>query len=347
MRLAKLATALVCAISLVSAVPAAAKVGSWTRTPVPISKGDIAAVAALTDRDAWAVGYRLRSTTSLQAVALRWNGTGWAQESALPAETYPQALAVRSATDIWEVGSGSSHWNGRTWTKHALERGMVPEAVAAVPGGGVLAVGMNTPGSIKDGVPDVQSWDGTRWRRQVLPQLGKGGLTSIAALAPDDVWAAGYTTGGTQTTLVVHWDGRTWRKVDAPSAVGANTWISGLTAVGPGEVWAVGGSVKGSAERPFVMRWDGRAWTATQTPDVADGRLRAVGRTGGGELWAVGGKGSVTVALRWNATARRWDTESSPDISVRGFAAVPQSGGLWAVGIARQGDLVPAIARYD
>ncbi|SDM91985.1 hypothetical protein [Allokutzneria albata] len=317
---------------------------SWTRTPVPIAKGDIAAVATLGDRDAWALGYRLVSTTNLQAVALRWDGRSWAQESTLPAGTYPQAIAVAAPNDIWEAGSGTSHWNGRTWTKHALEGQMVPEALAAV-GGRTWVVGMRTPSSIKDAVPDVQTWDGTRWRRQPLPPLGKGTLSSIVALSPTNVWAAGHTTGGaTQATLVVHWDGRTWRKVDSPGVVGAHTWVSGLAANNANEVWAVGGTVKGTAERPFAMRWDGSTWTATPTPDVADGRLRAVARAGA-DLWAVGGKGSVSVALRWDAATRSWATAPAPDISVRGLAS--GGSGLWAVGLAKQGDLVPAITRYQ
>ncbi|MCP3797812.1 hypothetical protein NLX83_00925 [Allokutzneria sp. A3M-2-11 16] len=317
---------------------------SWTRTPVPIDKGDIAAVAALSDRDAWALGYRLISTTNLQAVALRWNGRTWTQESTLPARTFPQAIAVAAANDIWEAGDGTSHWDGSTWTKHALEGEMVPEALATV-GGRTWVAGANTPDSIKDSVPDVQAWDGSRWRRQPLPQLGKGTLTSIAALAPDNVWAAGYTTAGaTQATLVVHWDGRTWRKIDSPSVAGSHTWVSGLTANNANEVWAVGGSVKGTAERPFAMRWDGRGWTITPTPDVADGRLRGAARVGA-DLWAVGGKGTATVALRWNAAARSWTPAPAPDISVRGLAAAG-NGGLWAVGLAKQGDLTPAITRY-
>ncbi|MGP3999466.1 hypothetical protein [Streptomyces sp. 8N706] len=331
----------------------APRAGAWQETPVPVKKGDLTAVAALNDKQAWAVGYRLKSATSLEAVALRWNGTSWAQESTLPDNSFPQALAVRSATDIWVVGTATEHWDGKTWTTHRPARDpdgrLVPDAVATTSDGKAWTVGRAVPGSIKEGVPAIQVWDGKNWTKQSLPDVGKGELTSVAAIAPDDVWAAGTAFAADDTSrqsaLLLHWDGSDWKRVAAPGVEGAHSWAGGITALAADDIWAVGGSTTGSSERPYAVHWDGKKWTAAKTPAVADGRLRAVGRAGDGRLWAVGGKGSAPVALRWDSQGERWTETADPGVVVRGFATVPKSADLWVAGIAEEGDLVPAITR--
>ncbi|MFE2158913.1 hypothetical protein ACFW9M_13915 [Streptomyces lydicus] len=333
---------------------AASRAGQWQPLTVPVAKGDLTAVAALSDSRAWAVGYRLKSATQLEAVALRWDGTSWSQESTLPANSFPQALAVRSATDIWTVGSASAHWNGSAWTTYRLDRdpagNVVPDAVATASDGTAWTVGRAMARSVKDGVPAVQSWDGTSWHRQSLPNVGKGELSAVTVVAPDDVWAAGaaYAADDTspQTALLLHWDGSSWKRVTAPGPQGADAWLGGITALAADDIWAVGGSTDAGAERPLAVHWNGTAWTEAETPNVPDGRLRAVGKAGDGTLWAVGGKGAAPVALRRDARTGRWERAASPGLVVRGFSTVPGSAGLWVAGIAEQGDLVPAVMRW-
>lgn len=327
--------------------------GQWQQTPVPVTKGDLTAVAALSDKQAWAVGYRL-SATQVEALALRWNGTSWTQESTLPNDSFPQALAVRSAKDIWAVGANTAHWDGTSWTTRNLDRDpagrVVPDAVATTSDGKAWTVGRAVPQSIKNAVPAIQSWDGSAWRRQSLPDVGKGELTGLAAVAPDDIWAAG-TVFGTDTTdqtaLLLHWDGTSWKRVDAPAGKsGEDPFVSAIAALGADDIWAVGGVNSKGPDRPYALHWDGKKWAAVTTPDIADGRLRAVGRAGDGALWAVGGKGAVSVALRWNGQQSRWEQNADPGVVVRGFSTVPQSADLWTVGIAKRGDLVPAVTRF-
>ncbi|MFE7772750.1 hypothetical protein ACFU5O_02385 [Streptomyces sp. NPDC057445] len=342
------------------AAPAAARTalspraGQWQSTPVPVAKGDLTAVAALSATQAWAVGYRLTSTNQVEALALRWDGTSWKQQSTLPPNSFPQALAVRAAGDIWSVGTTTAHWNGTSWTAHDLARDpngrVVPDAVATTSDGKAWTVGRAVPQSVKNAVPAVQSWDGSAWRRQSLPDVGKGELTGLTVIAPDDIWAVGAayaTDGAEQTALLLHFDGTSWKRVAAPAArKGEHRWLAGVTATAAGDVWAVGGAVTEGSERPFAVRWDGEQWSTAPTPDVPDGRLRAVGRGGDGTLWAVGGKGAVSLALRWDAQQRRWSQAPDPGVVIRGFSAVPGTGGLWTVGIAKRGDLVPAATRY-
>ncbi|WP_432000254.1 hypothetical protein [Streptomyces sioyaensis] len=347
------AAATVPASSGTAPAPSASRAGQWRTTPVPVAKGDLTAIAALGDKQAWAVGYRLKSATALEAVALRWDGTSWTQESTLPANSFPQALAVRSANDIWAVGSASAHWDGTSWTAHQLAPDpggrVVPDAVTTTSNGKAWTVGRAMNRSVKDGVPAIQSWDGKSWHRQSLPDVGKGELSSVTAVAPDDIWAVGTAyaadASSSQTALLLHWDGTAWKRSTAPGPQESHNWLGGVTAFAADDVWAVGGSTSDGAERPYAVHWNGTAWTAAKTPDVADGRLRAVGRTRNGDLWAVGGKGAASVALRWNGPKKQWDPASAPGLVVRGFTTVPHSADLWAAGIAEHGDLVPAITR--
>ncbi|MFF0061621.1 hypothetical protein ACFYRC_08730 [Streptomyces sp. NPDC005279] len=337
----------------VAAAPARVA-GQWQSTAVPVAKGDLTAVAALSDKQAWSVGYRLKSDTELEALALHWDGTSWTQQSTLPKDTFPQALAVRSASDIWAVGATAAHWDGTSWTTRNLDRDpagrLTPDAVVTTSDGKAWTAGRAVPQGIKNGVPAIQAWDGTAWRRQTLPDVGKGELTSLTAVAPDDIWAAGtsFATGDTtETALLLHWDGTSWTRVAAPAgAADEHRWLSGITALGADDVWAVGGSTSKGADRPYAVHWDGKKWTDVRTPAIADGRLRAVGRAGDGALWAVGGKGAVSVALRFDAQQRRWEQAADPGVVVRGFTTVPSSADLWTVGIAKQGDLVPAVTRF-
>ena len=64
----------------------------------------------------------MKSATELEALALHWDGTSWTQQSTLPKDTFPQALAVRSASDIWAVGATAAHWDGTSWTTRNLDR---------------------------------------------------------------------------------------------------------------------------------------------------------------------------------------------------------------------------------
>ncbi|GLZ33563.1 hypothetical protein Lesp02_57510 [Lentzea sp. NBRC 105346] len=344
-------TRILVAVSLIVAVaPASASASArgWTPTPSGVEKGDITAVAALDAQRAWAVGYRLVSDNEARPVALRWNGSSWAQESELPRDSFPFGLEVRSPSDIWTIGDGVQHWNGSTWSAAsfppASDGYFMPESLDSVPSGQAWVVGRLVNDSVKDQHPVAYAWNGTAWSRVSLPDLGIGALQSVVAVAPNNIWAAGFAAGTPQTSLVVHFDGVSWQRVSSPSVPGAHTWISGLYASG-GELFAVGGSNSGAADRPFAARWDGRQWAVTRTPPIADGRLRAVTATGDGSVYAVGGKGAVTVLLRYHPVLRAWTRVSAPDLVVRGFSGVPGSSGLWAVGISHQGDLVPVITR--
>jgi hypothetical protein len=68
-------------------------------------------------------------------------------------------------------------------------------------------------------------WNGSAWTVIASPNALTTGasvinrLHGVAVIAPNDVWAVGYSTGGSQgyRTLTMHWDGVSWQIVPSPN----------------------------------------------------------------------------------------------------------------------------------
>jgi hypothetical protein len=79
-------------------------------------------------------------------------------------------------------------------------------------------------------------------------------LNGVAGASRDDVWAVGGSdrSGPPYTSLVEHWDGRSWSIVSGASFQGV---LYGVTALGANDVWAVGTS--DFPGRVLIEHWDG------------------------------------------------------------------------------------------
>jgi hypothetical protein len=74
-------------------------------------------------------------------------------------------------------------------------------------------------------------------------------LSSVATIAPNDVWAAGTrdyspafgAAGSTQTALIERWDGSAWSVAAGPHPAKGDSQLMSITTSGNGkELWAVG-----------------------------------------------------------------------------------------------------------
>jgi hypothetical protein len=250
---------------------------AWKRvaSPNPRSRsGSLQGVAVRSARDAWAVGYyHNRAAAANQTLVLHWNGTTWARlaspnpQFSLNAELY--GVAATSQANAWAVGyyyNGRRgayltlvlHWNGTAWKRVASPN--VPRsgenylgAVAATSATNAWAVGEYY---IRGGTADrtlILRWDGTAWKRMASPNPGTADnfLRSVVAISPTNAWAVGeYNDFITRVrfsphrTLVVHWNGTTWKQMPSPNPGGAANDISleGVAATSARNVWAVGDS---------------------------------------------------------------------------------------------------------
>jgi len=263
---------------------------------------------------------------SLAAAVGAWAFTGWTQMSSPTPGTYGSLLKAVEATspaDAWAVGGSAAstsnqtlaeHWNGSSWTAVAT-----PDPVA----------------SCQDG--NIQ-WTGNT-------------LDSIAAVAPNDVWAVGHSCYE-RNALAEHWDGNAWRIVPTVSfntgGDGIQNTLNGVAAISTSNVWAVGThTASNGAYQTLIEHWNGSAWTvgASPSPSGSADVLNAVAASGAGDVWAVGyqnGSARQPLIEHWNGST--WSVVPSPSRSagsVLSAVAVLGHADAWAVGTQPASTLAP------
>lgn len=272
-------------------------------------------MAAPGSGDVWAVGVKA-TTTSNDTLAIHWNGTSWA--------------AVATPNPVQECQDGDIMWAGQSLN-----------GVAAVSSNDVWAVGAGCYGID----PLIEHWNGTAWSIVASPPLGTEGgdewgtLSDVAAISSGDVWAVGYRSAGDYQGLVEHWGGSNWSV--AADASPAGSYLSSVSATGPNDVWAVGGS---DPHNNFIEHWNGASWSVVASPQPARGSsldsVRAISPT---DAWAVGSQtastgAEVTFTLHWNGAT--WNEVPSPNMStassasnqLRSVTAISPNN-VWAVGM--------------
>ncbi|GGJ32111.1 hypothetical protein [Streptomyces brasiliensis] len=245
-----------------------------TAEPLPTIGGDLLDSYQVNDHTTWAFGMHRgveQSDTPLLLSKDDRDGQGW-REVPLPAYSGdPNELHGASAVpgsdgdDAWLVGMSDS---------------------------------VNLHGLL------TEHWDGQAWQTVTapLPESSHfGNLTSVSAIASDDVWAVGWAD-------VV--DG----KVPDPDKPGA---------------WITTEHREGLAER-----WDGSAWQRVALPDAADFYAISVVSRGADDIWVGGYTGEDTPALK-HFDGQKWSSVDLPSTGVNGEIydmAVDQDGSLWAAG---------------
>ena len=89
---------------------------------------------------------------------------------------------------------------------------------------------------------------GTGVPERAVPVPG-GQLFGVAATSARNAWAVGGAVSG--KTVVLHWNGATWKRVPSPTPAGGAVLL-GVAAVSARTAWAVGGDL--------ILRWNGTAW---------------------------------------------------------------------------------------
>ena len=184
-------------------------------------------------------------------------------------------------------------------------------AMDEISGTDIWAVGYKGPEGGGDRTSYTRHWDGTSWKTVDSPYVFGGYLTSVTAIASDDVWAVG-SSGYEQSNLAEHWDGTAWTVFDVPNHAAAFNSLTSVGFVSPHQVLAVGGWYSGGGDESGAVRflWNGRKWT--EAPAVFDGiyRIDALSPT---DAWAVGTTPEhMTLAKHWDGT--RWRTVETPKI---------------------------------
>ena len=102
-------------------------------------------------------------------------------------------------------------------------------------------------------------------------------LVQVEALASDNVWAVGFTITSDfahYDTLILHWDGLAWSIVPSPNTSHPCNTLTGIFAVGPNDIWAVGYSGlpdSAGGSQALALHWDGGSWTVVSTAQPSTG----------------------------------------------------------------------------
>jgi len=203
-------------------------------------------VAAVASDEVWMVGrYWVEAPSGAitwPGAAMRWNGAGF-EVFLLPmvspqGSQWANAVAAVSGNDVWAVGDGAGtnepayiwHWNGAAWSPVPAPTPGEDRSLRAVVS--LAADDVWAGGSYRDASyvhhPLLLHWDGTSWTQVQAPAGGD----AFVAWATDDILTRG--TGGW-----AHWDGTAWSADEGPLLIPSGV-VSGLDAIGPCELWAVG-----------------------------------------------------------------------------------------------------------
>jgi len=284
---------------------------NWTASsaPSPGFYNDLNAVSATSASDAWAVGTYTTTSASRHTLILHWDGSSWKQVASPPGIGISSVSAL-SPGNAWAVGeyldTATStqqvlilHWDGTSWTQDTRATG--PGSinflfgVHASSANDVWAVGYSGPESAEQAL--ILHYDGQSWTRTQVPALADNAtgseLIGVHGDSAGDVWAVGdYTKGdSSKHSLILHFNGGGWVQAPGvPSPGSSQTTLSAVSAVSPGNAWAVGGYNTGGASSPtLLLHWDGSSWAQVASPSGTSGNhLNAVATGPDGTVWTAG-----------------------------------------------------------
>lgn len=175
------------------------------------------------------------------------------------------------------------------------------------------------------------------WMLVPSPSIGstRSVLADVDILSSADAWAVGHSFDASRSAdqaLVEHWDGTRWSIVPTPDTGTGYEALSGIAAVGPKDIWAVGyTSDRYGPQRLLIERWNGSRWRATATPSFDNwAALEDVSVVSARDAWAVGNSYLGEVVLHWDG--RRWSQVPSPNVGWLTAIHAASPTDVWIVG---------------
>src|ERR1043166_2001742 len=176
---------------------------SWSGVLMPDSTkttwNQMNGVAAISSDDVWAVGNE--GTSPYGSLIEHWDGRSWTIQHDGTPDTYLTSVSGLGPDDVWAAGSTNyvgtgliQHWDGTAWTRTLIPGAIYFRAIQELAPNDIWAVGQQSTVQFLDLTVAVH-WDGSTWTRFATPNPLKihsedeNWLTSVTAVAPNDVWA--------------------------------------------------------------------------------------------------------------------------------------------------------------
>src|SRR5439155_6394359 len=152
--------------------------------------------------------------------------------------------------------------------------------IAAISPDDIWAVGQGYHNGLVETI--IEHWDGTRWNLVLSPSIptDTSAFYDVAAITANDVWAVGYYSdfsSGWHSTLIEHWDGRSWTITDSPNITKADNVLLGVMAVAANDIWAVGDYLTSTGQHTLTVHWDGSHWSIVASPDPGSSNSTLIG----------------------------------------------------------------------
>jgi len=238
----------------------------WGATAIPGASDYVySQVAATSPGDVYVLGsYKLYGSTDQKL--FRFDGAHWHSIS-VPQHSYLYDLDVLGPASVWGVAAGGSsgctftpktadcktemmHWNGSRWQSYPVGTTVTGLAGTAATGPWVVGVdGKNWAegNGSAHGTLVAFHWSGGRWvPAPDMPQPQTTLQPGVGVGSAGQIWI-GWTGTDGQTTHALYWNGHTWRQLNPPAIVEANTY--GIVPDGHGGVWM-----------GFQAHWTGSSW---------------------------------------------------------------------------------------
>jgi hypothetical protein len=240
------------------------------------------------------------------------------------------ALAAGGAAVIFTLGAAAGSATASAHSGAVTNDPGSLSGVATVSATDAWAAGDNDTGGAM-----ILHWDGTSWAHAAIPSIADSSLDAISADSADDAWAVGMyetVTGGSVSSqlLVLHWDGTRWTRVTTPSTGQQFNGLTGVSAVSPTDVWAVGNESTPSVAKSLVLHWNGSRWTRIPLPHVPGIYLYSVDALSHTNVWASGDSAGKRLVLRWNGA--QWSVMRSTKPGELKSVAALSATDAWAVG---------------
>lgn len=100
------------------------------------------------------------------------------------------------------------------------------------------------------------------------PSVHNATLSGVAVLSACNAWAVGSysSSSGHLRTLIVHWNGTSWKRVPSTNP-GEDNKLRSVAAASPGDIWAVGSDYVGGLPQTLIEHWNGTSWKTVASPD--------------------------------------------------------------------------------
>jgi hypothetical protein len=286
-------------------------------------QNDLHSVSASSSGDIWAVGQTGMHFDGTKPIYLCCRQLSWAGK-----RQSTEGVVDFAPNNVWAVGfSGISlghgnqvieHFDGSKWSlfpgpKFQSTDQPALESLTAVCPRDMWAGGFILTNNGQSLFPLFEQFDGMSWKAFETFDQGAA-IYGVSADANNDVWAGG-TLLAFGATVIEHFNGTSWSVVSSPSPGLGEDVLTGVTALAPNNVWAVGFYAKDvNTDRPtktLIEHWDGSSWKVASSPSIGphsvyqSNHLCGITTVSANDVWAFGdyyaadGSGQ---SLRWCCT---------------------------------------------